>query len=723
MLLRRSRSLITLVALFALTLPSLADDQIATVYAAILRGEYDVSRKTVDRLLASGQPDPQIARLGKWLDSYSGLLSARSTLYEKTYAWNVQEAQTALSAGKTYLALSFAAQAAEYAPDRAAFAAQPWIADVAAAARESAQRLEQEQHWAKAHAYYTLLWRIYEGDESIKSRRLRAARHARIELIYEDEKSLERRLRNVDDKLVSTAVQLIERHYFEKPDFRKMAVGALDNLIALSETEQLHSFLDGVANPRLRAYFVDKLNEEKDGLNSDERFSYRDLLRLYNRVGIHNQKSVEMPAGLLSVEFLEGALLELDDFTGVVWPADAAEFEKVMLGGFEGVGIQLSLDEFTNRLKVVTPLENSPALRAGVQPDDLIVAVDGESTADWTTDDAVRNIMGPAGSDVVLTLFRPETAEKLDVVLTRAQIRLSAIRGVNRMPGNGWNFILDQDQGIAYVALKSFNPDSHLELQDALAKAREQGMQALILDLRNNPGGLLDVAIQTVATFQGDGEVVSTQGRDEPTQSYELDGSTAPFTDLPLVVLINDGSASASEILAGALQDNHRAVIIGERTFGKGSVQRVMHMGPEARLKLTTSLYYLPSGRSPHRKPDADTWGVDPDLKLELTPKEKRKNFDRQNAAFVIRNTTEVTRLDDETRKQRLAELRTELNDGTNDGPPLLSEDDIAELQKDPCEAPDVDPVLELALLHMRAKLAGDLPWPQQFASNTPAKR
>ena len=196
-------------------------------------------------------------------------------------------------------------------------------------------------------------------------------------------------------------------------------------------------------------------------------------------------------------------------------------------------------------------------------------------------------------------------------------------------------------------------------------------------------------------------------------------GGKAPFKDLPLVVLVNEGSASASEILAGALQDHHRAIILGERTFGKGSVQHVRPLNDEARLKLTTALYYLPSGRSPHKAPKAEKWGVDPDWALKLTPKEFRRVLEHERESSVIHNEAPDSAnnaLSDEERAKNLEAVKSSMAD-KDDEPPLLSEADIKLLEADPNPAPSADPQLETALLLVRVKLAAGMPWPREFVA------
>lgn len=725
-------------------------DKLTDAYAAILRGDYQAGRTTLNSLLRSDEIEEPARQTVGWLDRYSQVLAARDDLRRKTFDWSVEQARQALSKDKPYLALTFAAQAALYAEDEDAFARLDWLKQVRQRGLREAQTAVEEEKWLRANRYYSMLQRLDEDDQEVRELRERTLKHARLALLYDDAEAVERRIAGVNFDLLNHSLRLIDSNYYQQPDYRKMATGALESLIALCGTKSLYDepdssrLFDGVANPASREHFLGEVNQMLRKVRNERGYDYQDIIRLYQRVRAVNNESISLPEPLLIIEFVEGALGELDDFTSVVWPADSEEFTKLMMGEFVGVGIQLGLDELTERLKVVTPLENSPALRAGIQPGDLIIAVDGGSTAGWTTDKAVREITGPEGTQVVLTMFRPRTGQELEFPLKRSPIQLTTIRGVKRSDAEGkkWDYMLDPDAGIAYIRLTNFNPDSHQELRSALNDARAQGMQGLILDLRGNPGGLLDVAVQVVSLFVPRGEIVSTRGRVEETETHTATGR-APYHDLPLVVLVNEASASASEILAGALQDYHRAVVFGDRTFGKGSVQRVLSLNRRlpidrprqaARLKLTTALYYLPSGRSPHKESDdAETWGVDPDLKVELTPKEFTKVMEQGLEAFIIHNEHSAdpaaqqakAEADAEARQarieKRLAELKAEASgEGEDeDDPALLSEEDIALIRSDPHEADNLDPQLEKALLHMRIKLAADLPWPSSFAANT----
>lgn len=713
-----------------LALPVLAGDQLTAAYADVLRGDVNAGLARVEKIRASGENTPEVTQVEGWLKNYQTVSSSRSSLNRDTFDWHVQHAKEELAKNdpaKLYLALTFSARAGDYAVDPAAFRKEPWVAELTQKCADAAKTFQEKGDLQRAHAVYLGLERIHGPDSPWVEKREAAGRHLRVEFLYADRAALDRRILDVDVPLLSAVLRQVSDNYYERPDFKVIAEGGLEYLSTLTESKKLRKYLDGLANADSRALFGKKLDELRKSIQSRESWSWRDVANLYEEIRRANLASVELPEGLMVVEFVEGGLSRLDDFTSMVWPADAIEFDKMMLGGFEGVGIQLGIDEETSRLKVVTPLENSPALEAGIQPDDLIDRVNGGSTKGWTTDDAVRNIMGPAGTVVTLTMYRPSTGERLDFDLKRRQIVLKTVRGAERVRGtrgDEWNYILDPAEKIAYLRLTGFHPDSDGELEEALKTAKAQGMRGLILDLRYNPGGLLDVAVDLVSEFVRKGEVVTTSGRRrDEHQRLEVGGRPA-FADLPLVVLVNDSSASASEILAGALQYYDRGVVIGQRTYGKGSVQRVLPLNrTTARLKLTTALYYLPDGRSPHREPHADKWGVDADIELKLTLKEEREVITRQNKALIIRNGRDEPKQKVTLSENTLKELRDEQkkkaedDEETDSQAPLLSAADIELLNSDPFKAAVTDPQLEMALLQLRVKLAGGLPWPAKMAA------
>ena len=276
---------------------------------------------------------------------------------------------------------------------------------------------------------------------------------------------------------------------------------------------------------------------------------------------------------------------------------------------------------------MLSPLVGTPAYRAGILAGDRIVEIDGKPTEDVPMDEIIRRLKGPVGSKVVLTVIHPGKHGRETISITRAQVHVETVLGDRRKSDDSWDFMLDRDRRIGYIRITAFSRDTAGELRSALESLEKEKLAGLIVDLRFNPGGLLSSAIEVSDMFVAEGRIVSTEGRNAPERQWDAH-KEGTFQGFPMVVLVNRFSASASEIVAACLQDHKRAKIMGERTWGKGSVQNVVSMehGHSA-LKLTTSSYHRPSGKNIHRFPDAteaDEWGVTPDegYKLDLDPVE-----------------------------------------------------------------------------------------------------
>jgi carboxyl-terminal processing protease len=239
----------------------------------------------------------------------------------------------------------------------------------------------------------------------------------------------------------------------------------------------------------------------------------------------------------------------------------------------------------------------------------------------------------------MLTIKSPDGTVK-DYTIRREQINVASVKGWMHLPGGGWEYFVDPQQKIGYVRLTNFTKKTDEELSKALSDMRTRGAKAMILDLRHNPGGLLTAATEVSDKFLKGGNIVSTRADRPMPEQPPIDARANPDdVDFPLVVLVNQYSASASEIVSGALQDQHRALVVGERTFGKGSVQMLFPLSNrQAALKLTTSHYYLPSGRCIHREENSSTWGVDPDLTVEMTPKQMRDAIEARQDLDVLRD-------------------------------------------------------------------------------------
>ena len=345
---------------------------------------------------------------------------------------------------------------------------------------------------------------------------------------------------------------------------------------------------------------------------------------------------------------IDGMLTSLDPHSSYLSADDAAKMKVQTRGEFGGLGIEVTQQE--GFVKVVSPIDGTPADAAGMEAGDFITHVDGQSLLGLTLDEAVGMMRGPVGSEIIITVVREGEDEPFDVSIIRDTIKLTAVRA--RTEGD-----------TVVLRITTFNDQTYPNLVDGLEKQVEEagGMEninGIVLDLRNNPGGLLNQAIRVTDAFLEKGEIVSTRGR----YSRDSERYNAKAGDLangkPIVVLINGGSASASEIVAGALQDHRRAIVVGTRSFGKGSVQTVMPLRGDGAMRLTTSRYYTPSGRS------IQALGVSPNIIVEQP---RRKNSEKENEE-VRRNRSE-------------ADLRGALS---NDS---LSEDEIQQIEADRLKA------------------------------------
>ncbi|MGA1188765.1 MAG: S41 family peptidase [Pseudomonadales bacterium] len=295
---------------------------------------------------------------------------------------------------------------------------------------------------------------------------------------------------------------------------------------------------------------------------------------------------------------IKGLLSELDPHSAFLDADSFNDLQETTTGNYGGLGIEIGRQDGV--IKVVTPMDDTPASRAGILPGDLIIELDGQTVRSLGVNQAVDVMRGEPGSEVTLTVLREGESQPIEVTLVREVINVSSVRSRLLEPGFG------------YLRIAQFQADTGAEAGDAIAKMNDlTPLKGLVLDLRNNPGGVLQAAVAVSDLFLNQGTIVYTEGRLDPANMvYEATGRTL-MPDLPLVVLINEGSASASEIVAGALQDHRRALLLGTATFGKGSVQTVLPLTNEKAIKLTTALYFTPNGRSIQAE------GIQPDLRVE----------------------------------------------------------------------------------------------------------
>ena len=310
---------------------------------------------------------------------------------------------------------------------------------------------------------------------------------------------------------------------------------------------------------------------------------------------------------------IRGMLAGLDPHSSYLAATEYDSLQETTTGEFGGLGIEVGQEN--SYIRVISPIDDTPADRAGIQAGDLIIRIDGQPLQDILPEEAAGMMRGEPGTDVTITIVRDGEAAPFDLTITREVITVASVRSRNLEPGYG------------YIRIAQFRANTGDEVVEALQELQTENdeLKGLVLDLRNNPGGVLPASVATVDAFISEGTIVTTKGRlGDSDMSFDATRSN-PGGDTPLVVLINEGSASASEIVAGALQDHGRAIIMGNRSFGKGSVQTVLPLSQDRAIKLTTSLYYTPSGRS------IQAFGIEPDIVVDEA---LITRLDRSRAAY-----------------------------------------------------------------------------------------
>jgi carboxyl-terminal processing protease len=384
---------------------------------------------------------------------------------------------------------------------------------------------------------------------------------------------------------------------------------------------------------------------------------------------------------------IQGMLTKLDPYSTYIGREEVEEFRGEIESQFGGIGIQIGVDN--GRLTILSPLVGSPAYRAGLHSGDAITHIAGQATAGQNVDDIKSQLRGEPGTEVTLTVERPGAAEPLVVTLTREIIRVETVLGDTRHADDTWDFMLDDERHIGYVRVTTFGRDTTRDLENALQSLSGQELRGLILDLRFDPGGLLTSAIEVCDLFLREGTIVSTEGRNSPARTWEAH-EPGTFEGFPMVVLVNRYSASAAEIVAACLQDHGRAIVVGERTWGKGSVQNVIDLEEgRSALKLTTAAYRRPSGKNIHRfpgAPESDEWGVTPD-----------------DGYLVPLNDDALAELARYRRDRDIAAVHGAPPAGE---PPATQEPAAGDPAAAPAAAPFVDQQLQKALDYLSAELA-----------------
>ncbi len=556
-----------------------------------------------------------------------------------------------LAEGETVLALRNAVEIHTLAEDKRSVLSDPALVGLVASAEKSAKDAESRGAWLEAYELYYRLNLLFEQDRRYREPFERIGRRLVMlrlyvpetlhdmrsdRLVAQDEDPLpayngladdwSEKLEGVSQAMLIRALNRAERSHVDRVDLKSLLSRGLETLRTFVTTTELSSAFPALNDAREVARFIEAIEEMEDDLAKQRgKAGYFELVGVLKGLNRANERTLRLPEEALLHEFGNGAMGDLDEFSTIYWPDEVEQLQRSTQGKFTGVGIKISSDE-SQAVRVITPLQGTPAQRAGVLPGDLIVAVDGDSTMGISLEQAVDRITGDAGTPVTLSLEREGVEDPIELTMVRAEIPIHSVKGWRRAGADemDWDWFIDKENKIGMLRVTQFAADTTRELRRAVREMRRQGgVNGVILDLRYNPGGLVNEAVSVANLFIKQGVIVSQHDADGVQRESEVARpSGADLADVPVVVLINEGSASASEIVSGCLQDYDRAIIVGARSFGKGSVQNVYTIGTTemALLKLTTQYYYLPSGRLIHRKPGAEVWGVQPDVEVEMLP-------------------------------------------------------------------------------------------------------
>lgn len=694
------------------------DDDWRRSLELVAKGQFESAKEAAAKLSPGNK---LVDQLRGWLADYESKQAERRRLDLADMERYVGYAKARIERKEYAAALDRALQAHDVAPDQAAFRKEEWLLRLVNDALSHADEVRGKNDWRAAYDIYWRLAALFENEPRYEKLEREAVTHLRLDAMFEDKDTWMERLEQIRWEDAETALECIELYYYHlEPDhFKRITESGLEQVLLLAESSAARRVLPGLQDPDRRGEFQSRVKTKLDQIRAAPAADRSDAVQYFRRVLEINEQTVDLPRELLVSELMRGAFEPMDDFTTIIWPEETEEFEKHTRGDFIGVGISIVKNRDSDEIEVVTPLEDTPACRAGVQSGDIIAAVDGKPLKGFSLNKVVDMIMGQKGSAVTLTIRRGE--KEIEFPLVRDKIKIQSIKGLARKPEipEQWNHWLDPENKVAYIRLTNFQNNTSEDLTNALSELEARGMRGLVLDLRGNPGGLLDAAWKVSSTFLKKGDrVVSTKGRiRSEDQQFDTPGDGA-FSNTPLIVLTDNNSASASEIVAGAVRDNKRGLVLGERTFGKFSVQNLISLGrSNAKLKITTADYYLPSGVSLHRKPGSTNWGVEPNVPVRMVRKERFNVYSGWRTADrvgPVAGSTDVDDLDD------LSDPRTLLKDV--EGPTRKQRDFDPEsgspyafdpnrlpslYQPDENNRPKTDPQIDTALLVMRARLLG----------------
>ncbi len=629
-----------------------------TTLAAVERirsGDFNGARST----LAAGTNTSEAEQIRSLLDRYEQIDAYRLQERQKAYDEQIAELRKieAKAAGQNppdvntvNEAMVAVLLAREYIGEESKneLLNDPFVQRIIEAMQVRGQTDWKAGKWLDAYANcYYWMTSLFEDDKEYKEKAERLTELASIEISLKDSgcgESAAERHEGIRPEMLMRALNALETNYVNGIEYKLMAAKSLlrcellgevllvnsDELVWKANADAVQTWTTG-----LKAISAEIESSRADPMKYDQ------FARIFDEVLALNTVTLKLPQEVIIANFSEAALAALDPFTTLVWPWNVRDFEKSMTQQFTGIGVEIS--NRTGVLKILSLLPDTPAYKTGLDADDEILAVNGESTSEMTIFCAVSKITGPKGTKVTLTIRRPITGQTWDVTIVRDKIVVQPLRGWRRTESGNWDYLIDPANGIGYIRLTAFTETSGPDLDKTLTELEKNGLNALILDLRFNSGGYLSSAAEVVDLFVREGVIVKSSPR-HGLATYEIARRTGTHPDYPLMILINGASASASEIVAGALQDpqHQRAILVGERSYGKGSVQVVTPFtGGGSQLKYTVAYYHLPSdqqvkNRYQMERQGRKDWGIAPDIEVKMYSNELRAMIDLQRDNDVL---------------------------------------------------------------------------------------
>ncbi|MCP4263519.1 MAG: S41 family peptidase [Planctomycetes bacterium] len=617
----------------------------------ILKGDFKSAQDIVCKSIAVQSKD--IRQLGTIIDEYVAIQARRDATQNEAYQEQKGELDKLREKGfpedidDVGIVLTVVLKALEYSNKQQEYAlfGDLFIRQTAQQAKRIAAEFESKGRWLDAYQKcYSKLTQIYKDNNTYSDYAEELLDKADIAAFLQDNpyQTCQERSEGIDKQMFINAVDFLDSSYVSIIDYRSMAIKGINRCKLLTEVIRNPYLKTNIKIRDIRykafqaalAKTLDEFNGSQAPINKDK------LIDTFEQILVMNESQHEgmgLPPALLVAQFSKGALSSLDPYTVIYWPSQTKNFEKQLTNQFTGIGIRFSKEEESP--KILSVLPDTPAYHSDIEAGDIIEAVDGIGMSQMSANCVAQSIAGPEGTKVTLTIRHEGEDKSRDITLHRTSIVVPSIRGWQRSEADGWRYVIDEHNKIGYIRISCFDSRTVDDFERTLIQLEEQGLKGLILDMRSNPGGLLNGAIEIADMFIKEGLIARIQPRcGVPTYVSANKEKTHP--DYPLVVLIDRFTASSAEILSGVLQEpkHNRATIVGERSYGKSSVQSIVsHLGGGAKLKYTTAYYYLPSGqqiknRDTSKKITFEDWGVLPDVSVKLRSDELRKITKMQRA-------------------------------------------------------------------------------------------